>query len=40
MGIDCNARSFQALTAILDYVTHLASMSIPDEFRPSQATLL
>ena len=42
-----DARSFQALVAILDYVTRLASMSCwyrsdarQDEFRPSQAALL
>ena len=41
------ARSFQSLAAILDYVTHIASMSCwyradarQDELRPSQAALL
>ena len=47
MGIDRNARSFQALAAILDYMTHLAAMSClyqsnarQDGFRLSQAALL
>ena len=46
-GIDRGCRSFQALAAILDYVTNLAPMSCwyrsdatKDEFRLFQAALL
>ena len=42
-----DGRSFQALAAILDYVTHLSSMlclyrssARQNEFRPSQAALI